>query len=73
MGDINDTNCTQPTKHLLKVAITFSAAGGVGVLVASVILIVLLYARAYKTVLQRLIIYSVLAVIFQDSCHLAVL
>ena len=56
---------------LLKIIVTYSAAGGVGVLVACVILIVLLYAKANKTVLQRLIIYSVLAVIFQDSCHLA--
>ena len=70
--DTTAANCTQlPKDQLLKIAITFSAAGGVGVLVASGILLALLYARAYNTVLQRLIIYSVLTVLFQDSCHLA--
>ena len=70
--DIDDINCTQlPKDQLLKIAITYSATGGVGVLVSSVILIVLLSARAYKTVLQRLIVYSTLMVLFQDCCHLA--
>ena len=70
-GDI-DINCTQlPKDQLLNIAITYSAAGGVGLLVAGVILLVLLCARAYKTVLQRLIIYSTISVLFHDCCHLA--
>ena len=68
----NETNCTQlSVDELLKITIAYSAAGGIGVLVAGMILIVLTYARAYKTILQRLVIYSVLTVLFQDSCHLA--
>ena len=70
--DNSTSNCAQlPIDELLNIAITYTATGGVGVLVACTILLVLLYARAYKTTLQRLIIYSVLTVLFQDSCHFA--
>ena len=70
-GDI-DINCTQlPKDQLLKIAITYSAAGGVGVLLAGVILLVLFCAKAYRTTLQRLIIYSTISVLFHDCCLLA--
>ena len=65
------TNCTIDSDQLWRTVIAFSAAGGVGVLVASTILLILICVKAYKTVLQRLILYSVLAVIVQDSCHFA--
>ena len=58
-------------QQLLPTTIVYSAGGGVGFLLAVTILIALFCARAYKTILQRLIIYSVLMVIAQDSCHLA--
>ena len=59
----NVTNdCTQ-LPLLKKVIVTYAVAGGVGMLVACVILIVLLYTRVSKTILQRLIIYSFFAVI----------
>ena len=71
-NNTDETNCSsQPSIDQLHIIIIYSAAGAVGIVVATVILIALLYARAYKTVLQRLIIYSVLTVIVQDLCHLA--
>ena len=66
--DNSSVTCIQ---QLLPTTIVYSAAGGVGLLLAVTILIALFCARAYKTILQRLIIYSVLMVIAQDSCHLA--
>ena len=70
-NNTDETNCSSPSIDQLNIIIIYSAAGAVGIVVATVILIVLLYARAYKTILQRLIIYSVLTVIVQDFCHLA--
>ena len=70
MGDSN-TSCQQSTDQLLKLITTTVTAGGAGVIIATLILLVLLLARVYKTVLQRLILYSVLAVLVQHLCNFA--
>ena len=51
--------------------LAMSVSGGIGVLIASGILGGVLCGKAYKTLLQRLFIYAVLAVLIHDSCHIA--
>lgn len=58
-------------QQLLNMNLAFSMTGVVGVLIAGAILTGLLCARAYKTALQRLFIYTVLIALTQASCHAA--
>ena len=46
-------------------------SGGVGVLMSTVIFILLLCGKAYKTVLQRLFIYTILAIMVHDLTQVA--
>ena len=48
-----------------------SIAGCVGVLMATIIFIVLLCGKVYKTVLQRLFMYTLLAILIHDLTHAA--
>lgn len=75
MGVVNE-NCSNASTdlnstELRNTNLAYSVTGGVGVLLAASILLGLLCARAYKTVLQRLFLYTVLTVIVQESIHLA--
>ena len=57
--------------QLNHIGLAMSVAGSVGVLIAGMILIALLCAKAYKTILQRLFLYTVLSLIVHDSSHVA--
>lgn len=63
----DDLNGTQ----LRDLNLAMSITGGLGTLLASAVLLALLCIKAYKTVLQRLFIYTVLTVILQESSHAA--
>ena len=63
-GALNDS-------QLKVLNLTMSVSGGVGTIITLIILAGLLYGRAYKTVLQRLFMYSVLATMVHEILHLA--
>lgn len=63
-GDLNET-------QLRTLNLTMSVSGGVGTLITLFIVAVLVCARAYKTILQRLFVYSVLATLLHEVVHVA--
>ena len=69
--DVAHTNTTLNATQLRNINLAMSITGGIGVLIALIIMVGLLCSRSYKTVLQRLFIYTVLAVIVQDLSHVA--
>lgn len=69
--DAADCNTTSNATQLRNINLAMSITGGIGVLAASMIMVGLLCSRSYKTVLQRIFIYTVLTVIVQDLSHVA--
>lgn len=65
--NLSEFNGTQ----LRDINLAMSITGGLGALLAGIVLLALLCTRAYKTVLQRLFIFTVLALILQEACHAA--
>ena len=63
-GALNDT-------QLRVLNMTMSVTGGVGTLITLLILVALFYAKAYKTPLQRLFMYSLLATMVHEMLHVA--
>ena len=63
----NDVHLT--SDQLKQIGLAMSISGGVGVLMAGIILIALLSVKAYKTILQRLFLYTVLTLIVHDLSH----
>ena len=51
--------------------LAMSITGGIGALLETILLLCLVCAKAYKTVLQRLFLYTVLMAIVQESSHAA--
>ena len=63
-GDLNDT-------QLKVLNLTMSVSGGLGALITVIMFAVLIYAKAYGSVLQRLFLYSVLATMMHELLHVA--
>ena len=65
-------NCSGLNHHQLQmINVTLSITGGVGMLVAGITVTVLLYMKAYTTVLQILFIYGVLSTLLHEATHVA--
>ena len=65
-------NCSGLNHHQLQmINLTLSITGGVGMLVAGITVTVLLYVKAYTTVLQRLFIYGALSTLLHEATHVA--
>lgn len=57
--------------QLKVINLTLSITGGAGCLFTALVLVVLTYIKAYKSVLQRLFMYGVLSTMIHEATHLA--
>lgn len=64
-------NCSLNTSQLQVINLTLSVTGGVGCLLAAVVLLVLTCIKAYRSALQRLFMYGVLSTMIHEAIHLA--
>ena len=73
MGSYGELNReVYPSSDQLKhISLAMSIAGSAGVLIAGILLVSLLCAKAYKTLLQRLFLYTLSTLIVHDLSHVA--
>ena len=71
MSILNCTNLT--TSELLSLNLVFSATGAVCLLISSFIVLLLIYYKAYHSVLQRLFLYLMLATMLREMGLFAVI
>ena len=64
-------NESNSTSNLTSYRIATTAACGIAVLVASLILIITLCVKAYRSILQRFFMWFVLAILVNSSCNVA--
>ena len=57
--------------QIQNVNLTLSIIGGIGSLLAAVVVVLLVSIRAYKTVLQRLFLYGVFSTMIHEAVHFA--
>lgn len=67
-----DKNCSDLDSFQLRgINLAMIISGSVGVLIVMTVLVAMIYDRVYKTVLQRLFIYTLFAVLFHEATHIA--
>lgn len=66
LSQYEDCDLTTAQQDTVKVRIAITVASGIGVLVGVMIMIVLLSAKAYRSFLQRLVLWLMLMVLLQD-------
>lgn len=70
-SSVLDCNQTLAQEDITKIRIAITVASGIGVFIGGIIMIVLLSAKAFKSFLQRLIMWLVLMVLCEDLCRVA--
>lgn len=66
-----DCHLTKAQEDIAKIRIAITVTSGIGMFVGIMIIIVMLSAKAYKSFLQRLILWLMLMVLLQDLCRVA--
>lgn len=70
MEDVNQSHCGSLNQTQLKmISLSMAIGGGLGVIVTTVILVGLILAKTYKTVLQRLFMWTVISVLIHLLIH----
>ncbi len=65
-------NCSNFSLYQLRnINLTLSVTGGIGSLLAALVVVVLTCVGAYKSILQRLFMYGVLSTMIHEATHLA--
>ena len=66
MGDCSKAT---PSEDIVKIRMTITSTSGIGMLIGGAILVVLISAKAYKSFLQRLMMWLVFTVFLHDLCR----